>query len=570
MTEELAATGPTAADTASPTTEPAAGVPPAGADSGRAVARHSAQMATGSMLGRATGLVRTVAIGAAIGGATFANNYALANNLPNMVYELLLGGVLAAAVVPMLVRARADEADGGVAYAQRLLSGATVALAVATVLAVACAPLLTRVIATGANAADRRVITLLGYLLLPEIFFYGLAALLGAVLNSRGRFAAPMWAPILNNVVVTATAAAFVLVPTVARPPDPETATVMQIAVLGVGTTLGIIAQATALWPALRRDGFRWRWRWDLRALHPRQLGRIGAWTLVYVVVNQVAVVVVLNIANHARQPGPAIYNNAYLMVMMVYGVVAVSITTALLPRMAAASHTRRHDDLAGLVAFGIRVSLVILVPAAVAYLVLGRPIAVSLFEFGDFTHRDAVQTGWIITVGAFTLIPFGLNQLQVFTFYAMTDTRTPGLANIPVAAIRIGIDLALYAVLPSVWVAAGLMAGNAVSFLVGLFLYAALLRRRLGRLPLRPVLDTGWRLAVAGLAAAAVTLLALLAMQAATGTGKAASIAQTVVCGALLVATYLAVAYALGTPDLRRIVPAVWARLGGGAGRGR
>src|SRR6185369_6546143 len=172
--------------------------------SGRAVARNSATMAAGSVVGRVTGLLRTIAIGAAIGGALLGNDYALANNLPKMVYELLLGGVLSAAVVPMLVRARADATDGGQAYAQRLLTAATFGLAGATVLAVAAAPLLTRVIATGAAPSDRQLITVLGYLLLPEIFFYVLAALCGAVLNSRGYFAAPMWTPILNNIVVIA------------------------------------------------------------------------------------------------------------------------------------------------------------------------------------------------------------------------------------------------------------------------------------------------------------------------------------------------------------------------------
>ena len=97
-------------------------------------------MAIGSMVGRATGLIRTIVLGAAIGGALLNNDYTLANNLPNMVYELLLGGVLAATVVPTLVRARIDSTDGGVAYAQRLLTAATVFLAGATVIAVACAP----------------------------------------------------------------------------------------------------------------------------------------------------------------------------------------------------------------------------------------------------------------------------------------------------------------------------------------------------------------------------------------------------------------------------------------------
>ena len=121
---------------------------------------------------------------------------------------------------------------------------------------------------------------------------------------------------------------------------------------LGLGTTLGIVVQAVGLWPALRRVGFRWRWRWDFRQLHLRELGRVSAWMLVYVVVSQVGVVVVLKLAQLAAgqraddAAGPAIFNNAFLIFMMAHGIVAVSIITALMPRMAAAAAEHRYADL--------------------------------------------------------------------------------------------------------------------------------------------------------------------------------------------------------------------------------
>jgi putative peptidoglycan lipid II flippase len=428
---------------------------------------------------------------------------------------------------------------------------------------VACAPLLTHVIATGADAADQRVVTILSYLLLPEILFYGMAALLGAVLNSRGQFAAPMWAPILNNIVVIATAVAFMLLPTLSHPPTPANVTTAQLLVLGVGSTLGIVAQAAGLIPALRRGGFRWRWRFDWRSLNGLELLRLSTWTLVYVVVNQIAVVVVLNIANHARQPGPAIYNNGYLMVMMVYGVVAVSITTALMPRMAAAAHGKRIADLTRLITYGMRLSLVILVPATVAFLVMGRQIGVTLFQFGDFTHREAVQTGIVIAVGGLTLIPFSLNQLQIFAFYAMSNTRTPALANIPVAAVRIGVDLLAFWALPHVWVAAGLMVGNAVSYVCGTLIQGRLLRRRLGAMPIALVLATAWRLALSGVAAAGATVSVLVVMQHEFGLGKAASLLEAALGGVVLVGVYLAVGHWLRTPELRQLATMVRSRFG-------
>ena len=174
-----------------------------GDDTGTSVARHGAVMAVGSIVSRVTGFLRTAAIGAAIGVLAVGNDYNLANTLPGMVYELLLGGVLSSVVIPLLVRARTRDADRGEAYTQRLLTLAAVFLAGATVLAVACAPLFTSLLTNSRTTTDdASLITTLSYLLLPMIFFYGMAALFAAVLNTRGHFAMPTFAPILNNLVV--------------------------------------------------------------------------------------------------------------------------------------------------------------------------------------------------------------------------------------------------------------------------------------------------------------------------------------------------------------------------------
>ena len=473
----------------------AAGRSPADADdTGAVVARHGTAMAAGSVVSRVTGFLRTAAIGAAIGAVAVADDYNLANTLPGMVYELLLGGVLASVVVPLLVRARTTDVDRGEAYTQRLLSLAAIFLAAATVVAVVCAPLFTALLTNDSTApADRRLITILSYLLLPMIFGYGMAALFAAVLNTRGHFAAPMWTPILNNLVVITMAGVFILI-TVTKPLQAASLTAAQIAVLGLGTTLGIVVQATALWPALRRVGFRWKWRWDFRELRLRELARVSSWMLAYVVVSQIGLVVVLKIAKLAGDegaatgetvPGPAIFNNAYLIFMMAHGIVAVSIITALMPRMSAAAAERRHDDLVHQLSLGTRLIAVVLVPATVAYALFGRPLAVTLFQWGQYTHDQAVATGWVIAVAGLGLVPFAVSQLQMFAFYAMPDTRTPALANLPVVAVRIAVDVLLFIVLPVVWVAAGLMFGNAVSFVLAGVLGYWLLRRRIGRLGL-------------------------------------------------------------------------------------
>jgi putative peptidoglycan lipid II flippase len=532
-----------------------------------AVARNSAAMAVGSAASRITGYLRTAAIGAAIGAATVSDAYNLANTLPNMVYELLLGGVLASVIVPLLVRARTRDSDRGEAYAQRLLSLATVFLAGATVLAVAAAPLLTDVLTNASTpAADRRLVTVLGYILLPEIFFYGMAALFAAVLNTRGHFAAPMWTPILNNLVVIATAAVFMLLPTAGGRLTAGSLSTAQVLVLGVGTTLGIVVQAAGLWPALRRVGFRWRWRWDVRQLHLRELARISGWMLGYVVVSQVGLVVVLKIAKLAGDragPGPAIFLNAFLIFMMAHGIVAVSIMTALMPRMSAAAAQRRYADMADQLSLGTRLSGVILVPATLGYLVLGLPLAVTLFQYGEYTHPEAVATGWVIAVAGLGLVPFAISQLQLGAFYAMPDTRTPALINVPVVLLRIVLDVLAWKLLPARWVAAGLMGANGVSYVFTLWLGFWLLRRRIGPLGMRRVVTALTRMGVAALVAAVPAALVAYGLGRLLGSGKLASAVQLAGGGLVLIALYVAGMLALRVPEAREVAGMLRGRLG-------
>jgi putative peptidoglycan lipid II flippase len=553
-----------------------AGTAGTGDDTGAAVARHGSVMAMASIVSRVTGYLRTAAIGAAIGATVVADDYNLANVLPGMVYELLLGGVLASVVVPLIVRARTRDADRGEAYAQRLLSLASIFLAGATAVAVLCAPLFAALLTSERTAAaDLRLVTTLSYLLLPMIFFYGMAALFAAVLNTRGHFAAPALTPILNNVVVIVMAGIFILLPETRASGDQlraETMTGLQIAVLGLGTTLGIVVQATGLWPALRRVGFRWRWRWDFRELRLRELGRIATWMLVYVLVSQVAVVIILKLAKMAGDAGaaqnqdvagPAIFNNAYLIFMMAHGIVAVSIITVLMPRMSAAAAENRHADLAHQISLGTRLLCVVLVPMTLLYVILGRPLAVTLFEWGAYGHEQALDTGWVIAAAGLGLVPFAISQIQLFSFYAMPDTKTPALLNLPVVALRIGVDVLLFVALPLAWVAAGLMFGNTISYVLAVLLGYALLRGRIGSLGLRQVFATIVRLSVAALIAAVPTVLLVVVLEQVWGNEKLASLAQLIFGGLVMTLGFVVTAFTLRIREVRELGAMLRARVG-------
>ena len=553
-----------------PPTAPPGGAPAPLPDEQPSIARSSAIMAAGSMVSRVTGLMRTVVLGAAIGAATVGNAYNLSNTLPNMVYELLLGGVLSSVVVPLLMKARTQDRDRGEAYTQRLLSLATIFLAGATVLAVVAAPLLTQLVAGHSAPADKHLITTLSYLILPEIFFYGIAALLAGVLNTRGHFMAPMWTPILNNLVVIATALIFWVMPG-PKTLDATSITTPQVLVLGIGTTLGIVVQASGLIPALRRVQFRWKWRFDFGQLGLRQIGRTSAWMLTYVIMTQIGLTVILKLSESAASgspkndpaPGPAIFNNAFLIFMMAHGIVAVSILTALMPRLARAAAENRFADMGHNLTMGTRLSAVILIPVTAAYIVLGRPLAVALFQWGNYTHAQAMQTGTVIAVAAIGLVPYAITQMQLFAFYAMPDTKTPALVNMPVVGVRIALDVILYFALPLALVDAGLMLGNAISYVIAAVIGYQLLRRRIGLRAIGDTMRALGKLAIAALIAAIPAWLLSLLIQHELGNGKVGAVAALIVGAIVLGVAYVGAGLALKARDISDVAGMVRARFG-------
>ncbi|MEV2237785.1 murein biosynthesis integral membrane protein MurJ [Micromonospora sp. NPDC049891] len=529
-------------------------------------AANSAIMALGSLVSRGTGFLRNLVIGAALGGALVGDAYTTAQILPGMVYEFLLGGILTSVLIPVLVRRRKADADGGQAYAQRLLTLAVLALGAAAVLAVALAAPLTWLYGADESAAGYSgLVTALARLMLPMIFFSGLSALISAVLNTRGHFAAPMWAPILNNLVVIGTAGLYIAI-FGAEIVGPDDMTTGRILLIGGGTLIGVAIQVAGLLPALRKVGFRWKLRFDFRKLGLAELGRLGAWMICYVAVSQLGLIVLFNLLNRAGKEnaaGPLIYNNVFLLLMTAHGIIAVSIITALMPRMSAAAADGRYADLAADLSRGTRTVSAVLAPIAVCYAVLATPIAFTLFRWGAFTDDNATATSLVLLAAALALVPFAISQLFTFAFYALPDTRMPALINIPVVALRIGVQIALFAIFSASFVGAGMMIGNAVSYLAAAIASAWLLRPRVGRIGLGAILRTLGRVVVAALGAAVAGLLVVALLPGDDTPTRLEAIVQLLVGGAVIGGTYLGLATLLRISEITEVVGMVRRRLG-------
>ncbi|SDD36091.1 putative peptidoglycan lipid II flippase [Geodermatophilus telluris] len=538
--------------------------PPGGS---RGILRAAGTMAVATLVSRVTGLLRTMVLAAALGVGLVNDAYNTANTLPNIVYELLLGGVLTSVIVPLLVHAQERDRDGGVAYAQRLSTLAISGLVLVTAVAVVVAPLLTALYGIQGDPEQVRLANWLARILLVEIVFYGVGALAQAILNSRGVFGPPAWAPVLNNVVVIVTGLLFLA----AGGPgglEPRTITGGQVWLLGGGTLLGIVLQAVVLVPLLRRAGVPLRPRWNVRQTGLREVGGLGGWVVLYVAVSQVGVIVATRVANAAAREGglgSSAFAYASLLFQMPYGIIGVALLTALVPRMSRAA--ARHD-VPGVVqdlALGTRLSALGLLPVTAALTVLGPALGVVAFARGNTSVEQAQGIGAALAIGAFGLLPMAVTLLQLRVFYAMKDARTPTLIQVGMVAVRVPLLFLVPALVEPEHVVAGLMLATSVTYLAGWALGHVALRRHLrtgaGGRALGPVL----RMAAAAAVGALAGRLVVGVTDDAFGTSAGGSLATVLVGTVVVGATTLAGFVLARVPELREPLAAVRARLGRG-----
>ncbi|WP_255220388.1 murein biosynthesis integral membrane protein MurJ [Actinomadura chibensis] len=468
--------------------------------------RSGAIMAVGTLASRVTGFLRTAVIVAALGTGLLGNAYNTANTIPNQIYDLLLGGILTSVVVPLLVQAKERDRAYGDRYEQRVFTLAVIGLGVLTVVAILCAPLFIDVLAGSYSGDQRKVAILFAQFFLPQIFFYGVGAFAGAILNTRGSFGAPMWAPVLNNLVVIAVGGTFLAI-TSGRI-DPSNISDGQLMLLSIGTTGGIVLQTVALWPSLRRVGFRWRPRLDFQRGEIGTVGRMAGWTLLYVVATQCGLAVVTALANRAgtladkqglgEGYGYTPYFNGYQLFQLPYAIVGVSVITALLPRMSRFAAEGKTADVRAAFSSGLRLSSVIIMPAAALMLVLGPEITTVLFAHGNTSPADALVIARVMQMFAIALVPFSTYQLMLRVFYAHGDTRTPALVGLVSVTSNIIVAVTAYSVLDVKWIVVGIAGGFAITNMVGTLTCWLVLRRKLGGIDGRRIVGGHLKLLVA------------------------------------------------------------------------
>ncbi|CAM4238058.1 hypothetical protein GCM10009799_03560 [Nocardiopsis rhodophaea] len=533
--------------------------------------RSSMVMAIGTMVSRVTGFLRTIVLAAALGTKLLADAYNTANTIPFIINDLLIGGLMASVIIPFLVKRRKRDEDGGAKTENRLFTATVLVLLVITAVAIIAAELLIRLYASKFTPVQTEVSVYLARFLLAQIFFVGLSGLISAMLNTRDKFGAPVWAPVLNNLVIIAVGATFLLVAGPGR--TPETVTEGQLTILGAGTAMGMTLQAVVLMLSLWRAGFRWRPRLDLRGSGLGEALGTAGWMLIYTLMMQLGFVITANIANaanvanqaagHAAGAGLTAYNYAYQLFQLPYAIIAVSLITVLLPKMSAHADDERWDEVRAGFSRTLRVSAMVLVPLALAMAMYAVQLSVLVFSRGSTSVADAQNIGVVLAVMSLGLVPFTIFQLMLRVFYAMGDTRTPALISIANVSVHAAVGWTSYFLLPPHQVIVGVAAGFMLSFVSGLLIAGTILSRRLGGLDGRRIFGTLLRLHLAAVPSVAAGLGILWFFTERFGLSLATNLGAPVAGCAVGAVLFALCARLLRIQELKAAADLVRARLG-------
>lgn len=520
--------------------------------------RASAILGAGTLISRITGLVRTIVLVAAIGSfGRPADAFAVANQLPNNVFTIIQTGILTAVIIPQIVKSAAHK-DGGRAYISKLFTLGTVVFLGATVVAMLVAPWLVLLYADKFTPDQLAMGTAFAYWCLPQIFFYGLYALIGETLNAKRVFGPYTWTPVANNVISIIGFLVFMALFGGNRNEvsswDPS-----MIAVLGGTATLGIAVQAGLLLFAWRRTGLRLRPDFRWKGVGLGQIGSLAGWTFLMVIAGQIAGLIQTRVVTAAsgQYPSTALMMAAWLVFMLPYSIFAISIGTPYFTQIAEHAAAGRRDEVRNDVARCMRFVSLFVIGSGVALAVASVPATRIFTE----SAAQAVQAAPVLVCYLVGLVPLSLLFIVQRTFYAFGDTRTPFLFTLVQVALIIGFSLVAAAVAPLAQLAAAIALGQSIAGLVQTVIAIWILRNRLGGLELPQTLVSLLRFAIAAVPAGFAGWGMFLLLGAGDGwtagqTGstfvdKLLGAVGTGVVGLVAMVVYIAVLFVLRAPEL-------------------
>lgn len=508
--------------------------------------KANATVALGTLVSRITGFARAALLLGVV-KAQLNESFNIANNLPNSLYELVIGGILTATLIPLFAEF-ADRKDQKATEA--IVGTAMTAIVALTVVATLAVPLIVRLstlrIPDGVNPTDYRSVTILfGFLLFPQILFYGITFLATALLNARGKFRAAAWAPAVNNILVI-----LILGSLYGKVEEKRTIEAAHISntivfTLGIASTLGIVAMALTMWFALRASGLSLTLRPNLHHPAVQRVLKLSKWTVGYTIANQVSLWVMSQLA--VGDTGFTIYLFAFLLLQLPIGLLAMSVTTTFGPELARARLAHDKERLVERFHQGMSVLAALLLPAGAGMCILARPLISILAEHGLFKDKQPVVLASTLAAFSVGLFSLGGYLFLLRVFYAHNDTRTPFALNVVENVLNIVIGLVLFR-----WLGVpGLAWSVTIAYTFSLILAMYSVDNKLGGARLRELLGNLTRLALAAVLTGEVAWLVTRSVGAETGGGAVIRVALGTIVGAVVYLTTLAF---LKAPELNSV----------------
>ena len=512
--------------------------------------RSMVAMTVFTALSRLTGFVRIIVIAAVLGTTFLGNVYQSANAIPNLVFELVVAGMIQAVLIPSLVtrldRQQSAEAEH---IAGAVFGLTTVVLGSIAVVGAVAAPWIARALFSGAaDPAIRADQVWLGtiflWLFLPQIVFYGAGLVATSILNAHHRFALPAIAPLANNVVVIASCATFWWLRD-GTPPSLQLSPA-QVAVLGGGTTLGVLAFCGLPVLAVLRSDFRLRPNLDRHHPEISRLARQGAWAGLFLAATQLMLVIVLVLGNRI-EGGVVAYQVGFQFFLLPYALFALPVITGLFPTMSRQYASGDKTGLVEAVERGVRTVAYLVAGAAALLGSLGGLISRTVL-FGETSAEGAAQVAGALAGFAPGLVGYSLFLFASRVSYARDDTKTPALVNVGVVALGSLVMIVGFSSVPDRHKVTALAVGHSIAYLAG----ATVLLYRTGSAGGAEHRARVARGVAGPLVAASVTALVLggaTATRTFSGDTRLANLIAMVVLGMFGTVGYAGLTWALGGP---------------------
>lgn len=527
------------------------------------VGASAALMSICTIISRITGFVRTWAMAFALGATAISSSYQVANNLPNMLYELVVGGMIVTAFLPVYVSVkRRLGREAGNAYASNLLTLVVVFLGVLSVLCMAFPSVAIYTQSFFSDQEEMGLSTFFFQFFAIQLVFYGASAIVSGLLNANRDYLWSSIAPVANNVIVIATFFAYAIV----APQHPAEA----LYIIAIGNPLGVFVQLAIQLPALSKNGIKLRPRIDFSDASLRETLSIGV-PAVLVMATSFAIVSVQNAVSLVfLDAGPSVLAYSRLWFTLPYAFLAVPITTAMFTELSEMQAARNAEGVKRGIVSGTNQILFFMIPFALYLVVFSLPL-VTLYHAGAFSLDSVQVIASYLAVYAFALPFYGVNTYLQKIFSSLRKMGVFAAFNLVGAAFQIGITVGSSAFAESGLPISAIAVAEIAFYLVAdicLFLY---LRSRLGAFGLRSTARaffSALALGVLGAAAGAGVLYALEAFLAPLSGSIAQAFGYVVAGGVASLAVTFGLALALHVPEasfLRTIANKVGGRFGRG-----